>query len=74
MIIFGWAKINPDIAPRSPKFPWNERVKSLPESCGRVVIFFVVIGGLMKGFFTPTEAGSVGTFAVLLLSLLSRET
>jgi tripartite ATP-independent transporter DctM subunit len=27
----------------------------------------------MNGFFTPTEAGSVGTFAVLLLSILKRD-
>ena len=27
----------------------------------------------MNGFFTPTEAGSVGTFAVLLLSVLKRD-
>ena len=26
----------------------------------------------MKGFFTPTEAGSVGTFAVLLLALIKK--
>ena len=27
----------------------------------------------MQGFFTPTEAGSVGTFAVILLTLFQRE-
>ena len=27
----------------------------------------------MKGIFTPTEAGSVGSFAVLLLTLAKRE-
>jgi tripartite ATP-independent transporter DctM subunit len=27
----------------------------------------------MEGFFTPTEAGSVGTFAVLLLSIAKRD-
>jgi tripartite ATP-independent transporter DctM subunit len=28
---------------------------------------------LIKGVFTPTEAGSIGTFAVLLLSLLKKD-
>jgi len=32
----------------------------------------VIIGGLMKGFFTPTEAGSVGTFAVIILAVAQR--
>ena len=27
----------------------------------------------MQGFFTPTEAGSVGTFAVLILTLFQKE-
>ena len=37
------------------------------------IIFLLVIGGLMNGFFTPTEAGSVGTFAVLFLSVLKKD-
>ena len=38
-----------------------------------VLIFVLVVGGLMQGFFTPTEAGSIGTFAVLLLSAIKRD-
>jgi len=38
-----------------------------------VFIFLMMIVGLMKGFFTPTEAGSVGTGMVLLLSLARRD-
>ena len=71
-IIVGWSKMNPAIAPRSPKFSWNERVRSLPAVMWPVIIFLVVIGGLLKGFFTPTEAGSVGTAAVLVLCLAQR--
>jgi tripartite ATP-independent transporter DctM subunit len=32
-----------------------------------------MIGGLTKGVFTPTEAGSMGAFAVLLLSVIKRD-
>lgn len=71
-IILGWATINPSIAPRSDRFPWKERWASLPEVIWPVLIFLVVMTGLMKGFFTPTEAGSVGTFAVLILTLIKR--
>jgi len=31
-----------------------------------------VVGGIMQGFFTPTEAGAVGAFAVLILALAKR--
>jgi tripartite ATP-independent transporter DctM subunit len=37
------------------------------------IIFVVVMGGIIKGFFTPTEAGSVGCFAVALMAFLKRD-
>jgi len=72
-IIYGWARINPAIAPKSERSDWGARMRSLPEVFWVAVIFFIVVGGIMKGFFTPTEAGAVGTFAVLLLAILKRD-
>lgn len=72
VIIIGWAKINPAIAPRTDRFGWGPRMKSVPEILWPVLIFLVVIGGLLKGFFTPSEAGSIGAAAVLVLALLKR--
>ena len=73
LIIFVWCRINPALGPKGKKSSWRDRVNSLPEVLWVGIIFAMVIGGLMNGFFTPTEAGSVGTFAVLLLSLLKRD-
>ena len=73
VIIYAWCKINPALGPKGEKSSWRERIASLPEVIWVVIVFLLVIGGLMKGFFTPTEAGSVGTFAVLLLSVLKRD-
>jgi C4-dicarboxylate transporter DctM subunit len=73
LIIYGWCKINPALGPKGQKSSLKERIASLPEVVWVGIIFLLVIGGLMKGFFTPTEAGSVGTFAVLLLSLAKRD-
>jgi C4-dicarboxylate transporter DctM subunit len=72
-IIYGWCKINPALGPKGEKSTWKERIASLPEFVFVLVIFLVVIGGLMKGYFTPTEAGSFGTFVVLLLSALKKD-
>ncbi len=72
-IIYGWCKLNPSLGPKGEKSTWKERFASLPEVLWVAVVFLLVIGGLMKGFFTPTEAGSVGTFAVLVLSLIKRD-
>jgi C4-dicarboxylate transporter DctM subunit len=73
LIIYGWCKINPALGPKGEKSTWKERIASLPEFAVVVVIFLLMIWGLMKGVFTPTEAGSVGTGLVLLVSLLRRD-
>jgi C4-dicarboxylate transporter DctM subunit len=73
VIIFGWCRINPALGPKTAKHPWNERLSSLPSVVWPIVIFLIIIGGLMNGFFTPTEAGSVGTFAVLVLCVVKRD-
>jgi C4-dicarboxylate transporter, DctM subunit len=73
VIIYGWCKINPLLGPKGPRFTWSERFRALPEVIWVVLIFFLVVGGILKGFFTPTEAGSVGTFLVLLLTFGKRD-
>jgi C4-dicarboxylate transporter DctM subunit len=72
IVIFGWCRIDPTVGPASEVFPWRERWKTLPEVIWPIAIFLVIITGLMKGVFTPTEAGSIGAFAVLILCLAKR--
>lgn len=71
--LLGWSAINPKLSPKGEKSTWKERFASLPPVLGVITIFLLVVGGLMQGFFTPTEAGSVGTFAVLVLTLFKRD-
>jgi C4-dicarboxylate transporter, DctM subunit len=71
--LVGWCKINPTLGPRGEKSTWKARIASLPSVAWVITIFLVVVGGLMVGFFTPTEAGSVGAMAVLIFSILKRE-
>ncbi len=73
LTIYFWCRINPKLGPKGEKSSWKERIASLPEVLWVVAVFLLVIGGLMYGFFTPTEAGSIGTFAVLLLSVIKRD-
>ncbi|MGB9627611.1 MAG: TRAP transporter large permease [Thermodesulfobacteriota bacterium] len=72
-IVYGWCRLNPSLGPKGEKSNWRERIISLKDVIWPIVIFIVVIGGLTWGFFTPTEAGSIGTFAVLLLSIVKRD-
>jgi tripartite ATP-independent transporter DctM subunit len=72
-IIYGWCRINPSVGPKGERSTWKERWVSLKEVIWVILIFLVVTGGMSWGFFTPTEAGSAGTFAVLLLSVVKRD-
>lgn len=72
LTIYVWGKFNPLVAPIGEKSAWVDRLKTLPELAWIFVIFILVVGGIMKGFFTPTEAGSVGFVGVLLLAFAKK--
>jgi C4-dicarboxylate transporter, DctM subunit len=71
--ILVWCRLDPSLGPKGPLFAWKERMKSVPQVIWPILIFLLVIGGLLAGLFTPTEAGSVGTIGVLVLTVLKRE-
>ena len=71
--LFGWCKINPALGPKGEKSTWKERLASLPSVSWVILIFLIVVGGLMVGIFTPTEAGSVGALSVLILVVAKRD-
>jgi tripartite ATP-independent transporter DctM subunit len=72
-IIYVWCRIDPALGPKGEKSTWKERFVAMPEIVWVLIIFVFMVGGLMQGLFTPTEAGSVGTFFVLILSLVKRD-
>ncbi len=73
VIIYGWTKMNPKIAPLSERSTWKARVRTLPEIIWVLVVFCLVVGGIMTGYFTPSEAAGVGCFALLILSVTRRD-
>jgi C4-dicarboxylate transporter, DctM subunit len=73
LVVVGWCMVNPSLAPRGPRFEWKERMRGVPMIIWPAIIFIVVIGGLLVGFFTPTEAGAVGAIAVLALTMCKKD-
>jgi C4-dicarboxylate transporter DctM subunit len=45
--------------PRQPKATWLERFKAFRESVWGLVLVVVVMGGILSGIFTPTEAAAM---------------
>ncbi len=74
LTIFLLARRNPQLAPAGPRFSWSERLGALKGGLWEVmVIFLISLGGLFRGWFTPTEAGAVGAFGVLVLTAVTRK-
>jgi tripartite ATP-independent transporter DctM subunit len=65
-------RLNANLGPKGETFTWAERMKSLAGLSDTLAVFILVIGGMFFGFFTPTEAASVGVLGVLVLSLVRR--
>ena len=63
---------HPDWGPAGPQSGWREKLVSLKGSLEMITLFILVMGGLFIGFFTPSEAGAVGSFFALLISLIRR--
>ena len=61
--------IKPGYGPAGPKTTFVEKFKSLTGIIEAVTIFVLVIGGLYAGWFTPTEAGAVGVFFTLCVTV-----
>jgi tripartite ATP-independent transporter DctM subunit len=73
VVIAGWVTLQPAVAPRAEQATWRERIAAIPDALIILVIFGIVIGGMITGFFSPTEAGTIGTVAVFLLALVRKE-
>ena len=67
-----WTYMRPELGPRGAKATLKEKIKSLSGLIETIIIFALVMGGLFKGIFTPTEAGGIGAFCTLVIALLRR--
>ena len=71
--IYVQCKVNPKLASQAPAATWRERLLAIKGIWGITVVFIIVMGGLLAGYFTPSEGGAVGAVAVLLVSLVNRQ-
>lgn len=72
LTIFVLCRINPALGPAGPKTTVKDKLKSLTGVVEALAIFVLVIGGLYAGVFTPTEAGGIGVFFALVVTVATR--
>lgn len=73
LTLYFWCRMHPEVGPKGPRAGWKARFISLRSVLGIAIVFIVVIGGLMIGYFSPSESASIGTLAVLILVLIKRD-
>ena len=71
--IYVQCTLNTRLASRAPASTWRERLFATKGIWGIALVFIIVMGGLLAGYFTPSEAGAVGAVAVVLVSLINRK-
>ncbi|MFH1153976.1 MAG: TRAP transporter large permease [Pseudomonadota bacterium] len=71
--IYIQCRIFPEQGPKGERFAFKQKIKSLTGLLDIALVFILVIGGMFKGFFTPTEAAAVGVFGVLVISVVRRQ-
>ena len=71
--IYILCRFNPRLGPPSPRTALRQKFGSLKFTWPIVMLFLLVIGGIYGGVFTPTEAGGIGAFGALIISLARRQ-
>ena len=73
MLMLVWY-MAPSVGARpSPKASWGERGRVTLLAMPAILMPLIIIGGILSGVFTPTEAGAVAALYALLFGLLRRQ-
>lgn len=64
---------NPKLGPPGPRTSWSEKVKSFAELVDSGLLFVFAVGGLLAGWFGPTQAGGIGAAGALIIGIARGE-
>jgi len=62
----------PQLAPRVPSMPFAERLRSTKGLWKLALLFFFAVVGIYLGWFSPTEAAAVASFAAIVIAFATR--
>ncbi len=62
--------IDKDAGPGGGKYTIKEKLKALVGILPALLLFVIVIGGILKGWFTATEGGAIGAFGSFIIMIV----
>ena len=72
LTVYGAVLVRPSLGPAIERSSWLDRVMALRSILWVGILFFLVIGGMYIGVFSPTEAAGVGAFGAFVIALIRR--
>jgi tripartite ATP-independent transporter DctM subunit len=69
LVVNLYARFVPGAAPRAERSPWSERIAATKNVWPVMLVFLLVVVGIYRGWFSPTEAAGIGAFATLVLAV-----
>lgn len=70
-----WCQVRKDLGPAATgaKPTWGQKFRSLGYVAPILLLFLLVMAGIYGGLFTATEAGAVGAFGSLVITIVMRQ-
>jgi len=65
--------LRPKACPVGESYSWADKFAALREVGEVILVFLLVLGGLVRGWFTEIEAGGVGAMLMLMVGLARRQ-
>ena len=65
-------RLRPQWTPKEPAMPLAQRVRAARYLWKLGVLFFLAVGGIYLGWFSPTEAAAVAAFAAIVIGFATR--
>jgi C4-dicarboxylate transporter DctM subunit len=73
MLFLAWLLAPGAGAHPSSRATWSERKRASLRALPAILMPVIIIGGILSGAFTPTEAGAIAAFYALLFGLVGRK-
>jgi len=65
-------RLRPQWTPKEPAMPLGQRVRAARYLWKLGVLFFLAVGGIYLGWFSPTEAAAIAAFAAAVIGFATR--